>query len=88
LDIFVGGLIVNDSLFNNLYNEDDVSVNPLTIISNLTLRQALRADPTELERSKVSDEHLLMTVGAATTIVGIRGFNADDTLIFRDITVL
>jgi hypothetical protein len=52
------------------------------------LCQALRADPTELERSKFNEEHLLIIVGADTTIIGIRGFNAGDTFIIREITVL
>jgi hypothetical protein len=78
---------VNDLLFNIEYNGDVLSLKPLTIISNETLRQALRADPSELERSKFNEEYLLITVGADTTIIGIKGFNADDTLRFRELIV-
>ena len=52
------------------------------------LRQGLRAEPTELERSRVKEEHLLMIDGADTTQVGIKGFAAGETIIFIGIYAL
>ena len=73
---------MKDLLFKNKNNADDVSVIPLTVSPIVTLPHALRAEPTELERSRVSEEHLFITNGTDTTTVGFKGLTAGDIIIF------
>ena len=78
--------MVKKLLFRKKNKGEEISLAPLTTKSKCTLRQGLRADPTELETSKVSDEHLPSTDGAETTTVGISGLTATDTVISREMT--
>ena len=79
---------MKDLLFKNKYNVEVVSRTPLIVRPNPKLRQGLRAEPTELDRSNVNDAHLLITDGADTTTVGIKGFEAGEIMTFKGATVL
>jgi hypothetical protein len=75
---------VKEPLFKNKYSCDILSSTPLILMSNFTLSQDLLADPTELDRSNLSDEHFPIIFGADTITVGTTGCVAEEIKIFRE----